>query len=357
MTGTSTSAARGGAEHDMLPPDAVIFGGTPRMLAIRHQLEKVSCADIPILIQGRGGSGKETLARWIHCRSPYSKGPFIKVNFAAIPGTLLESELFGYQAGAFTGAVSTKIGRIEMAHGGTLFLDQICDLDAALQAKLLQVLQDGRFSRLGDQEERIVRARIICASARRLEEAVATGQFRPDLYYRIKVFEIDLPPLAERRKDIPAIAQYLQDQLGRRFQRTVSRIEEKQLRLLQNRAWPGNIREMENWMARYVLLGEQELSDESSGGKYRHVADQESPEGPLPLKSIVRRARRAMSRELILNALRANRWNRRKTAKDLKISYRTLLYEIQEAGLAAKRISKGAVQDTDNVRPSTPSTD
>src|SRR5262249_30529090 len=242
-----------------LPPEDVIFGRTPSMLAIRQQLEKVCGTNVPILIQGNGGSGKEILARWIHCQSPWRNGPFIKVNFVAIPGSMLESELFGYRAGAFTGAVTDRIGRVEMAQGGTLFLDQITDLDTSFQAKLLQLLQDGRFTRLGDHEERKVEARVIWASCGRLEDAGREGHFRQDLYYRVNVFEVELPPLSARREDIPSIANYLLGRLKMRYQREASTLGTSKLRLLQNLEWRGNIREMENWISRYVLLGEGNL--------------------------------------------------------------------------------------------------
>jgi two-component system response regulator AtoC len=328
------------------------------MLAIRQRLERVCGTNIPILVQGDGGSGKETLARWVHHRSPWNAGPFVKVNFAAIPGGLLESELFGYKAGAFTDANSTRIGLVEMAQGGTLFLDQIADLGPTFQAKLLQLLQDGIFTRLGDQEERRLEARIICASTQRLDEAVMKGHFRQDLYYRINVFEVVLPPLAARSEDIPAIANYLLRQLNARFQREAATLEASKLRLLQNREWCGNIREMENWISRYVLLGEEELREDLLTGKnrYRMSAD-ELPDGSIPLKQIARQAGRAMSRELILKALRVNHWNRRRAARDLKISYRTLLYEIREIGLPSKRLQKQTAKATQEANSSSPSSD
>src|SRR5712671_2934902 len=176
------------------------------MQRIRHQLEKVCTADIPILIQGEAGTGKEVLAQWIHSRSPWSNGQFVKVNCAAIPGTLLESELFGYERGAFTGAHASKPGRVELAHNGTLFLDEIADLSLGLQSKLLQFLQDGRFSRIGDESERAVEARLICATGKNLEEEIDLGRFRADLYYRINVVRLRLPRLRERGEDIPLLA-------------------------------------------------------------------------------------------------------------------------------------------------------
>jgi two-component system response regulator AtoC len=341
MARDSSSDMRMVASQFVVPPDEVIFGGAPSMLAVRHQLEKICGTNLPVLIQGDGGSGKETLARWVHLHSPWNSGPFIKVNFAAVPGSLLESELFGYQTGAFTGANTARIGLVEMAQGGTLFLDQITDLVPTFQAKLLQLLQDGVFTRLGDQEERKLEARIVCASTRRLEEAVMEGRFRQDLYYRINVFEVVLPPLSSRREDIPTIANYLLRQLNARFGREASMLEASKLRHLQSREWRGNIRELENWISRYVLLGEEELLEELISMKHPHSGrPDELPEGSIPLKRIARQAGRAMSRELILKALQANHWNRRRAARDLKISYRTLLYEIREIGLPSKRLQK-----------------
>jgi len=347
------------ASQLLFPPDDIVFGCTPAMLAIRQQLEKVCGTTIPMLVQGDGGTGKETLARWVHHRSPWNSGPFVKVNFAAIPGGLLESELFGYKAGAFTGANSTRIGLVETARGGTLFLDQITDLEPTFQAKLLQLLQDGIFTRLGDQEERKLEARVVCASTRRVEEAVTKGHFRQDLYYRINVFEVVLPALSARREDIPTIVSYLLKRLSARFQREASTLESSKVRLLQNHEWRGNIRELENWISRYVLLGEDELWQELVAVKHQYsgVGPYELAEGSIPLKRIARQAGRAMSRELILRALQANHWNRRRTARDLKISYRTLLYEIREIGLPSKRLQKQTAKPTEEVNPSPPSPD
>src|SRR6266403_4291532 len=358
MSRNGSSDMRAAASQFVVPPDEVVFGCAPSMMAVRHQLEKICGTNLPVLIQGDGGSGKETLARWVHHHSPWSSGPFVKVNFAAIPGGLLESELFGYKAGAFTGANSTRIGLVEMAQGGTLFLDQITDVEPTFQAKLLQLLQDGIFTRLGDQEERRLEARIICASTCRVDEAVMKGHFRQDLYYRINVFEVVLPPLSARREDIPTIVSYLLKRLSARFQREASTLEANKLRLLQNHEWRGNIRELENWISRYVLLGEDELLQELVAEKYQYSGrPYELAEGNIPLKRIARQAGRAMSRELILRALQANHWNRRRAARDLKISYRTLLYEIREIGLPSKRLQKQTTKPTQEANPSPPSSD
>lgn len=324
-------------EPPALPPDLVIFGFSAEMQRIRQQLEKVCTTDIPILIQGEAGTGKEVLAQWIHARSPWRPGPFVKVNCAAIPGPLLESELFGYQKGAFTGAVAAKPGRVELAQGGTLFLDEISNLDPLLQAKLLQVLQDGRFSRIGDEEERRLEARVICTSNRRIEEAVESGAFRQDLYYRINVFRIDLPRLSERREDIPQIASYLFVKLKHRYEREAPDLSPRTLRMLQSHTWKGNMRELENRIASYVLLGLEETPEEDALLRQHSPTSFEvRPDGTAPLKRIAETACRELNREVILRALQANRWNRRRAAEELKISYRALLYKIRDAGLGEK---------------------
>src|SRR5215470_3441846 len=193
-------------------PDEVLFGRASSMLEIRIRAEKICRTNVPVMLSGEGGTGKEALARWIHAKSEYAHGEFVKVNCAAIPGTLLESELFGYEKGAFTGANSVKPGRVERAHGGTLFLDEIADFDLNLQSKLLHFLQDGTFSRIGDHSERKVDARLICATNKDLDEETQAGRFRQDLYYRIHVFRLKLPALRERREDIPVLAEYFRKQ-------------------------------------------------------------------------------------------------------------------------------------------------
>src|SRR5262249_25713518 len=175
---------------------------------VRQRALKTCRTNVPVLLTGNGGTGKEVLARWIHAHSAFSTGEFVKVNCAALPSSLLESELFGHEKGAFTGEDISRPGRVERAHGGTLFLDGIADLDSALQSKLLHFLQDGYFSRLGDSSERVVDTRVICATSRRLEDEIAMGRFRPDLYYRINVLKIEMPRLTQRREDVPQLAEY-----------------------------------------------------------------------------------------------------------------------------------------------------
>src|SRR5271169_115023 len=178
-----------------MPPDAIVFGRTEAMQAVRDRLTKLASANVPVLIQGESGTGKDIIARMIHAASPWKTGPWVKVNCPAIPGTLLESELFGYEKGAFTGAYGTKPGRVEMAHRGTLFLDEISELDMGLQSKLLQLLQDGQFCRIGAQEDKKVEVRVVCATNRKLEEEIAAGNFRADLFYRINVVNLYMPSL------------------------------------------------------------------------------------------------------------------------------------------------------------------
>ena len=190
----------------ILPPEVIIFGRSEMMLAVRQKAQKVAGANVPVLICGESGTGKELVAKLLHVRSPWGDGPFVKVHCPAIPGTLLESELFGYEKGAFTGAYGTKPGRVELAHRGTLFLDEIAELDPMLQAKLLQLLQDGQFSRIGAREDKRVEVRVVCATNRRLEEEMKSGAFRADLFYRINVVNMQLSPLRERPGDIPDLA-------------------------------------------------------------------------------------------------------------------------------------------------------
>lgn len=310
------------------------------MYSIQQKLRKVCATKLPILIQGDAGTGKKVLARWIHAQSPEREGPFVKVNCAAIPGTLLEGELFGYEKGAFTGAHVSKPGRVELAEGGTLFLDEIAELEPSLQAKFLQVLQDGRFSRLGDVEDRRVEARVICASNRPVEEAVQSGRFREDLYYRISVFNVKLPPLSARANDIPALANHMVEALNLRFHRQSPPLPARILHGLQKREWAGNIRELENLISRYVLLGAEETfkSDAPEKASFRNPSSHNHNSDSIPLKRISDQARRNLSRDLIMKVLQENRWNRRRTAEVLKISYRTLLYKIREAGLPPRKL-------------------
>jgi two-component system response regulator AtoC len=308
------------------------------MREIRQKALKICRANVPVLLIGDGGTGKEVLARWLHTHSAFSTGEFVKVNCAAIPTSLLESELFGHEKGAFTGAHIARPGRIERAHLGTLFLDEIGDLDSALQSKLLHFLQDGYFSRLGDQSERMVDTRVMCATSRRLEDEIAAGRFRADLYYRINVLKIEMPRLAHRREDIPQLAEHFRQLHMQQFDKGCEPFGRELLGYLQNLAWPGNLRELSNCIARYIVIGPEGLAqrDPARPRPPAHASSAAAGE-PVPLKKLTREAIREMERNAIVEALRANQWNRRKAAQALKISYRAMIYKIREAGLLVRR--------------------
>ena len=315
------------------------------MQVIQQKVEKVAPSGVPILIRGESGTGKGVLARYTHnfCSAPDT--PFVKVNCAAIPGALLESELFGYEKGAFTGAYSAKPGRVELADNGTLFLDGIDEIDMSLQAKLLQLLQDGQFSRIGGQEDKHVTLRVISATNRPIEEEIAQGRFRQDLFYRINVVNIQLPALRERAEDIPELAGYFLVAHAARHNLQVRRLSPTLLHMLEKHAWPGNIRELENLIERYVILGSEEaISSELLKWARTDAAPEIPVNGQIHLKKVTRQAVQELERKIILSVLEANRWNRKQTASALKISYRALLYKIRRAGLPPKRNLRSAPQ-------------
>ena len=321
-----------------MPPDAVIFGGTDAMRAVRERLAKIAGANVPVLIQGESGTGKDIIARMIHTASPWKSGPWVKVNCPAIPGTLLESELFGYEKGAFTGAVGTKPGRVEMAHRGTLFLDEISELDMSLQSKLLQLLQDGQFCRIGAQEDKKVEVRVVCATNRKLEEEIANGAFRADLFYRINVVNLYMPPLRERASDVADLVGYFIEYYNRKFNARAKPLSIDLMNSLRKYHWPGNVRELENLIKRYVILGTEEAI---SGDLRPHQPDffnaDINVDGPISLKKITRQAVHEMERKIILKVLQHHHWNRKQAARALNISYRALLYKIRDAGLPSNR--------------------
>ena len=321
-----------------LPPDDVIFGKSPDMGTVRKTLSKVAETNIPVLMTGESGTGKEVIARLLHRNSLVASKPFVQVNCAAIPATLLESELFGYEKGSFTGAVGTKPGRVEMANSGTLFLDEIGELDPGTQAKLLQVLQDGQFSRIGGQEDKRVNVRFIFATNRDLEEEIAVGNFREDLFYRINVVNVHLPPLRERLEDIPALCEYFIARHNEKFNCRAGPLSEHCISCLQDYHWPGNIRQLENLTKRYVILGSEEaiLSEmrDREADIFKFIIP---PHGEVSLKQITRQAVRQVERKVILKMVEASNWNRKRAAKRLNISYRALLYKLKEAGVPSER--------------------
>ena len=339
MATTSISRAGFGDRTGNLPPTDLIFGRSASMQTARQKIDKVAQSGVPILIQGDNGTGKGLLASFIHNLSPKTRVAIRQGKLRGDSrGALLESELFGYEKGAFTGAHSAKPGRVELANGGTLFLDGIDEIDMSLQAKLLQLLQDGQFCRIGGQEDRHVQLRVICATNRRLELEIANGRFRQDLFYRINVVSIELPPLRSRAEDIPELVAYFLQIHKARHNMQARPLSPAALHLLGKHSWPGNIRELENLIERYVILGSEDaISSELLNWEHTHAAPEIPLEGQIHLKKVTRQAVHDLERKIILSVLEANRWNRKRTASALKISYRALLYKIRRAGLPRKR--------------------
>jgi len=316
------------------PPESVVFGSTHFMQSIQRKLQIVASANVPVLLTGESGTGKEILARLIHQQSPWKHASFVKVNCPAIPGTLLESELFGYERGAFTGANANKPGRVEMADRGSLFLDEIGEMELGIQAKLLQLLQDGQFVRIGGQKTLSVDIRLICATNRDLEEEITAGRFRQDLFYRINVVQIRVPALRERAQDIPGLVNYFLQFYKDKFCVSPKPIRTSIVEMMQRYHWPGNIRQLENLVKRYVILGSEEAITTDLVGQPEPSFDVAiPPDGKISLKKVTREASRQLERRIIAKMLQAHNWNRTKTATALSISYRALLYKIQETGI------------------------
>jgi two-component system response regulator AtoC len=311
-----------------MPPEAIVFGRTEVMQSLRERLLKLAGANVPVLIEGESGTGKDIIARMIHAASPWKTGPWVKVNCPAIPGTLLESELFGYEKGAFTGAYGMKPGRVEMAHRGTLFLDEISELDMALQSKLLQLLQDGQFCR-------------ICATNRKLDVEIESGTFRADLYYRINVVNLQMPPLRERAADIPDLVNYFLEYHNRKYNCRAKPLSNELMAVLRKYHWPGNIRELENLIKRYVILGTEDVIASDLAPRQPDFFNADIPvDGQLNLKKMTRQVVRELERKVILKVLQNHHWNRKQSARTLGISYRALLYKIRDAGLPSNRQAK-----------------
>jgi two-component system response regulator AtoC len=343
-SGTFVGAATGQA----LPPEAVIFGQTAAMREVRQKLERVAGANLSILITGESGTGKDIVARLLHIYSPWANGPFVKVNCPAIPGSLLESELFGYEKGAFTGAFGNKPGRVEMAHRGTLFLDEISELDPTLQAKLLQLLQDGQFSRIGSQEDTKVEVRVVSATNRELHREIDDGNFRTDLFYRIAAMTIHMPALRERAVDIPLICEYLLQYYNDKLNGRAQMLRPALLAKMQRYSWPGNVRQLENLIKRYVVMGTDDvILSELLQTNDRDAFPELTFDGPVSLKKLTRQTVRKIEGRIILGALHANNWNRKKAARALGISYRALLYKLKEVGIPQRRAAVPALRGDD----------
>jgi transcriptional regulator with PAS, ATPase and Fis domain len=317
--------------------DCPFLDGSAPMRAIRTVIENVADTDATVLIRGESGVGKDLVARAIHAASARRHGPFVKVNCAAIPAELLESELFGHEKGAFTGAYRRKPGQFEYANKGTIYLDEIAELPLALQAKLLHVLQDFRFSRVGGHELLEVDMRVIAATNRNLEEAMADGEFREDLYYRLNVVEIRVPPLRERREEIPELAARFLARFNAQYGRQ-RQLTPETLARLTGYTWSGNVRELENVMRRLVVLADGEQAIEALVTRHRN-GRKEHCSGPRftlvegGLREIGRRAAREAECEALCRVLERVSWNRAEAARILKVSYKTLLTKIAECGL------------------------
>jgi two-component system response regulator AtoC len=317
--------------------EEVALWQSPKMREIREIIEQAARVDVTVLIEGETGTGKDVVARAIHDASVRQGGSFVKVNCAAVPRELLESELFGHERGAFTGAHQLKIGMFELADRGTIFLDEIGDLHAALQGKLLHVLQDGQFSRVGGRSTIKVDVRVLAATNQNLEQSVAAGRFREDLYYRLNVIQILVPPLRERPEEIPLLAEYFIQRYAKLFRRESFTLPAETMQRLMHHRFPGNVRELENMIKRMIVLGDPLLRRSPLPGP---IADREEvssgrppKEATVSLKDIGRRAAHMAEREAILQALERTQWNRVRAAKLLEISYRALLYKIKDGGL------------------------
>ena len=314
---------------------------SPKMREVGEIIQRAAGVDVTVLICGETGTGKDLVARVVHHLSSRRGKPFIKVNCAAMPRDLLESELFGHERGAFTGAHRQKIGKFEAADGGTIFLDEIGDLHPALQAKLLHVLQDGEYSRVGGKSTLKVDVRVIAATNQDLDRAVAGGRFREDLYYRINVIQIVVPPLRERTEEIPFLISYFIERHSRLFRREGFTVPPDVMEVLTKHNYPGNVREVENLVKRMIVLGDPSLASAAlAPRKLESLAAGPPRKLPVPspsLKDVARQAARSAEREAIAKVLEDTRWNRVKAAKLLRISYRALLYKIKDVGLDRSR--------------------
>jgi two-component system response regulator AtoC len=342
-------------EKTRIPSDfPILIGQSEGITAVREKIKLVADKDITVLVTGESGTGKELIARSIHCLSIRNQGPLVKITCGALPDELLESEVFGFQKGAFTGALRNKPGRIEMASGGTLFIDEIGDLSLHLQVKFLQVLEDKAFSRLGDTQDKIVDARVVAATNVDLAKKVHEGTFRQDLYYRLNVVHIVAPPLRERKDDIMLITHYFLDKYCFEFKREPMAVPQEVVRLFEGYHWPGNVRELENVIRRAIVLRnwkmiykelmlenglqENERLDRPGDGSLLTVWGDDEVRGffreaDFSLKKISKSYVSEVEKQAIMNALRETNWNRKKAAQMLKVSYKTLLNRIDEFAL------------------------
>jgi two-component system, NtrC family, response regulator AtoC len=343
--GTAKGEERYAGEVEELCDDVFFVAASPAMKKIRSQAALVANVEIPVLLLGESGTGKEVLARLIHKLSPRAHRTFLKVNCAAVPGDLLESELFGYEAGAFTGATHAKPGKFELCNKGTILLDEIGEMPALLQAKLLHVLQDQTFSRLGSRTMVKVDVRILAATNIDIPEALANKRLREDLYYRLNAFTMSLPPLRERKEEIPILLKHFMSRMSESYARAPLPLSPPLMEACLRHSWPGNLRELSNFIKRYLVLGDEtlaasELQPRPDGGGGHHVEGRAATASADPgggLKSVSRTAKDEAEAEAIARALEETNWNRKQAALLLKISYKALLYKIRQYGIAQSR--------------------
>ncbi len=316
-----------------------IIGKSGKMLEVFEIIKKVTAAEVTVLVQGESGTGKELAARAIHYNSSRKNGPFVKINCAAIPEGVLESELFGHEKGAFTDAAAKKIGKFEAADSGTIFLDEIGDMSLATQAKVLRVLQEKEFERVGGTAPVKVDVRIIAATNKDLFRAVREGQFREDLYYRINVVSLYLPPLRERRDDIPLLFEHFMKRFNRDFKKEIKHISLEAMELLMKYSWPGNVRELENVLQRAIVLAEGDSISREDLPFYINCLDEEIKVGEnnssfrKSLSETVHDIVDDVEKQLIIKALNQTNWNRTETARLLKISRKSLFNKMKKFGL------------------------
>ena len=331
---------------EQLTEDLSFLAASPQMLKIRQQILQIAPVDVPVFISGESGVGKEVVARMIHLRSTRRHQAFVKVNCAALPGELLESELFGYEQGAFTGAVRAKPGKFELANKGTIFLDEIAEMSPHLQAKLLHVLQDGQYSRLGARAVVNVDVRVLAATNMNVKDAMRSGRFREDLYYRLNVLQIHIPPLRERTTEIPLLFRHFLVKYSEKYQKPMPEPSKHLIEAALRYPWPGNLRELENFVKRYVILEDDEGSFrellEMTG--QQRVAPREETVTPKEqgLKALVRGLKDEAEMEAIADALEKTNWCRKDAARMLGISYKALLYKMRQFNLDSGRGSRSA---------------
>src|SRR4051812_30915494 len=329
-------------EVEELADDVFFIAASPAMRKIRSQAALVANVDIPVLLLGESGTGKEVLARLIHKLSPRAHRTFLKVNCAAVSADLLESELFGYEPGAFTGATHAKPGKFELCNKGTILLDEIGEMPPLLQAKLLHVLQDQQFSRLGSRSVVKVDVRILAATNINIPEALATKRLREDLYYRLNAFTLSLPPLRDRKEEIPILLKHSMSRMAERYARPALPLSPNLLQACHNHSWPGNLRELNNFLKRYLILGDESLAvsellprNDGNGGLSGDPSSRGGDAGGL--KSLARSAKDEAEALAITRALEQTNWNRKQAATILQISYKALLYKIRQYGIAEAR--------------------